>query len=80
MKTILPFGIKYTSMKKLALINFEKEPDAIYKGLELQYLDCDDVGNGYRVLAYRNDGYVDMYDDMTLKLDPNEQCDVAEKD
>ncbi|WP_042357445.1 hypothetical protein [Bacillus rubiinfantis] len=79
MKTILPFGIKYTPMEKLALINFERLPDSIYKGLELQYLNGDKVGKGYRVLAYRNDGYVDMYDDLSLKFDPNEQCNVAEK-
>lgn len=78
-KTILPIGIKYTPMEKLALINFEKEPDSIYKGLELQYLNGKDVGKGYRIIAYRNDGYVDMYDDLSLKFDPNEQCDVAEK-
>ncbi len=79
MKTILPFGIKYTPMEKLALINFEKKPDTIYKGLELQYLNGHDIGKGFRILAYRNDGYVDMYDDMSLKFDPNEQCNVAEK-
>lgn len=78
-KTIMPFGIKYTPIEKLALINFEKEPDLIYRGLELQYLNGNDVGKGFRVLAYRNDGYVDMYDDLSLKFDPNEQCDVAEK-
>lgn len=78
-KTILPFELKYSPIKKLSLINFEKNPDAIYKGLELQYISDNDMGNGFRVLAYRNDGYVDMYDDMSLKFDPNERCDVAEK-
>lgn len=78
-QTILPFGVKYAPMEKLALINFEKKPDSIYRGLELQYLNGNEVGTGFRVLAYRNDGYVDMYDDMSLKFDLNEQCDVAEK-
>ncbi|HHW68825.1 MAG TPA: hypothetical protein GX747_00600 [Tenericutes bacterium] len=78
-KTILPFGIKYTPIKKLAIISFEKKPDKIYRGLELQYLDCNEVGKGFRVLAYRNDGYVDIYDDTSLKYNQNEQCNVAGK-
>ncbi|MBL4953706.1 hypothetical protein JK635_16075 [Neobacillus sp. YIM B02564] len=77
--TVLPFGVKYTPMEKLALINFEKEPDSIYKGFELQYLNGAEIGQGYRILAYRNDGYVDMYDDLSLLFNPNEECDVAEK-
>mgnify|MGYP000911699428 FL=1 len=79
MKTILSFGIKYTPMEKLAIINFEKKPDSIYKGLELQYLNSTATGSGYRVLAYRNDGCVDMFDDPALIFNPDEQCDVAEK-
>lgn len=79
MKAILPFFVRYSPMEKLALINFEKNPDKIYCGLELQYLNGGRYGAGYRVLAYRNDGYVDMYDDTALTFDPNEKCDVAGK-
>lgn len=78
-KTILPIQVKYLPIEKLALINFEKKPDSVYKALELQYLNGKEVGTGYRVLAYRNDGYVDMYDAPSLKFDANEQCNVAEK-
>lgn len=78
-RTILPFGVKYTPMEKLALINFEKEPDSVYKGFELQYLNSDEIGLGYRILAYRNDEYVDMYDDFSLKFNPDEECNVAGK-
>lgn len=79
MKTILPFFVRYTPIQKLALINFEKKPDEIYCGLELQYLSGSRYGTGYRIIAYRNDGYVDMYDDNALTFDPNEKCDVAGK-
>ena len=79
MKAILPFFVRYSPMEKLALINFEKKPDEIYCGLELQYLNGGRYGAGYRVLAYRNDGHVDMYDDTALTFDPNEKCDVAGK-
>lgn len=79
MKTILPFFVRYTPIEKLALINFEKNPDEIYCDLELQYLSGSRYGTGYRIIAYRNDDYVDMYDDNALTFDPNEKCDVAGK-
>jgi hypothetical protein len=80
MKAILPFELKYTPISELALINFEKKkPDTIYKGLELQYIDGEDMGKGYRVIAYRNDAYVDVYDEKTIKYIPEEKFDVAQK-
>lgn len=79
METLLPLELHYMPMEKLILINFEKNPEQIYKGLELQYLNATETGTGFRVLAYRNDGYVDMYDDPSLVFYPDEPCDVAEK-
>ena len=38
---IIPFGLTSCPMTKLAIINFEKKPDSVYKGLELQYFDDD---------------------------------------
>jgi hypothetical protein len=68
---VLPFPIAYIPIKKLALINFEKEPDKEYTGLELQYLSGEAFGSGYRIIAWRLDGYVDVYDEFTLtKPDP----------
>lgn len=78
MKAILPFKINYSPIKKLALINFEKKPDKVYKGLELQYIDGKPYGKGYRVIAYKNDNYVDVYDDYSLAYIENERFDVAE--
>jgi hypothetical protein len=78
MKAILPFKINYCPIKKLALINFEKKPDKVYRGLELQYIDGKSCGKGYRIIAYRNDNYVDVYDDYSLKYIEDEKFDVVE--
>lgn len=79
MKTILPFEVKYAPLTKLALINFEKKPDSVYVGLELQYIEGDLFGKGYRVIAYRNDKYVDVYDEKTIRFNPEEKFDVTQK-
>ncbi|SDY92613.1 hypothetical protein SAMN05660462_01267 [Proteiniborus ethanoligenes] len=78
MKAIIPFKLKLIPIKKLALINFEKDPDDVYRGLELQYLDGEPYGIGWRVIAYRYDNYVDVYDDYALNTIENEKFDVAE--
>lgn len=78
MKTIIPFKLELIPIKKLALISFEKDPDETYRGLELQYLDGEPYGTGWRVIAYRYDKYVDVYDDTALKTIENEKFDVAE--
>lgn len=79
MKVIIPFKITSIPIKKLALISFEKDPDEVYRGLELQFLDGPPYGRGWRVIAYRNDNYVDVYDDNSLTTIENEVFDVAEK-
>jgi hypothetical protein len=71
--------MKYLPMTKLALINFEKQPDRLYSGLELQYLEGEEYGKGYRVIAYRNDKYVDVYDEPTITFKPDEKFDVTQK-
>ena len=77
MKCIIPFIIKYSPIKKLIIVPFEKNPDQIYKGFELQYIDGKDYGQGYRIIAYRNDNYVDVYDDKSLIYNSEEKFDVA---
>ncbi|WP_147804193.1 hypothetical protein [Alkalicoccus halolimnae] len=74
-----PFSITYTPMHKLALVNFEKNPDEYYMGLELQYLNDKEYGGGYRIIAYRRDQYVDVYDDLTLVNPDAETFNVAGK-
>jgi len=78
-KVIIPFSLSYIPMRKLGIINFEKRPDSIYTGLEPQYFNGGIHGKGYRVIAYRNDGYVDVYDDMDLNFIKDENFDVAGK-
>jgi len=77
MKSIVPFIVKYSPIKKLVLIPFEKNPDEIYQCFELQYIDGAPYGAGYRMVAYRNDNYVDVYDDMSLKFIEDEKFNVA---
>lgn len=74
----LPVNLEKQDITKLALINFEENPEFVYKGLELQYLEGKDA-EGYRVLAYRNDDYIDIYDDETLPVNPEEDFNVAGK-
>lgn len=76
---VIPFGLAYNPMEKLAIINFEKQPDSVYVGLEPQYFDDDIYGRGYRIIGYRLDGYVDVYDDMNLNHINGETFDVAGK-
>ena len=78
MKSFLPIKVKYCPMKKLALIPFENNPDKLYKCLELQYFDSEVSGTGYRIIAYRNDNYLDVYDSYSLVYDKYEKFNVAE--
>ena len=78
MKSYLPIIVKYSPIRKLALIPFEKSPDTIYRGFELQFIDGEPYGTGYRVLAYRNDNYVDVYDDVELNFLEDEKFNVVE--
>lgn len=76
---VIPFSFTYIPLTKLALINFEKSPDSNYVGLEPQYIDDEQIGTGYRVIAYRQDGYVDVYDDISLNDDKDDSFDVTGK-
>lgn len=76
-KINLPVMVKYSPIRKLAIIPFEKCPDTFYKGFEIQYIDGEPYGTGYRLLAYRNDDYVDVYDDMTLNYIEDEKFNVV---
>ncbi|MGG0717681.1 hypothetical protein ABE096_08815 [Robertmurraya massiliosenegalensis] len=79
-KVIIPFSFTYQPLKKLALVNCEKSPDEHYIGLEPQYIDDEGHVKGYRVIAYRDDGYVDVYDEMNLKDTGNDDSfDVTGK-
>jgi len=75
--TFSPFSIKIVPMQKLFLINFEKDPDELYHSLEPQWFDDPDYGRGLRVIAWRKDGYIDVYQQPDLPKD--EDYGVAAK-
>lgn len=72
-----PFSLKISPIERLFLINFEKDPDGIYSGFEPQWFDDDSYGKGLRVIAWRKDGYVDVYQQPGLTIET--KIDVAAK-
>ena len=74
----LPNIVKNSHIKKLAIIPFEMSPDTFYRGFELHFIDGEPYGVGYRILAYRNDKCVDVYDDMRMNFLENERFNVVE--
>ncbi len=56
-----PFQISIDPMERLLLVNFEKNPDTIYVGIESQAFDDDVNGKGHLVIGWRVDGKVDVY-------------------
>lgn len=76
---VILFGFRYTDIRKLALVNIEKDPDQYYMGLEPQWIKQKNGKTGYRVVAYRLDGYVDVYDEPHLVLENEQSFDVTGK-
>jgi len=77
-RLINPFTIHIDPMERLLLVNFEKDPDAIYIGFEPQVFDDDTNGKGHLIIGWRVDGRVDVFHQPTLKLDPT-KYDIAGK-
>jgi hypothetical protein len=72
-----PFTLNINPMERLFLINFEKDPDEIYMGFEPQWFDDASYGTGLRIIAWRKDGYVDVYQQPGVTVE--EKIDVAAK-
>ena len=75
----LPLTVRRAPITKLALIPFAPGSDPVYSGIEPQYM-LDGPGKnagGYRVIAYRHDGFVDFYSDLALPFDPEETSEVT---
>ena len=70
-----PFTLNISPMERLFLINFEKDPDEIYIGFEPQWFDDAAYGTGLRIIAWRKDGYVDVYQQPGVTVE--EKIDVA---
>ena len=73
-----PFNLMIDDMKHLCLINIEKDPDALYTAFEPQLFKGKDK-KGIRILAYRNDGYVDLYQEESLRTEEEVELNVAGK-
>jgi hypothetical protein len=75
---INPFQFQIDPMKRLLLVNFEKDPDLKYIGLEPQYFDDEINGKGLLVIAWRKDMKVDVYHETSLQPNPD-KFDIAGK-
>jgi hypothetical protein len=67
-----PFALQIDPMERLLLINFEGDPDSTYVGFEPQYFDDAVNGQGLRVVAWRTDGRIDVYQQPGLRAEPAE--------
>ncbi|MBX3061252.1 MAG: hypothetical protein KF770_32755 [Anaerolineae bacterium] len=65
-----PCRLHIDPMERLLLINFENDPDEIYKGFEPQVFADAVHGQGMLVIGWRVDGRVDVYHQPGLTLDP----------
>src|SRR5512139_3308725 len=61
-----PFNLRVDPMQRLLLINFQRDPDEVYLGFEPQVFDDPVNGHGMIVIAWRNDGRVDIYHQPTI--------------
>jgi hypothetical protein len=73
-----PFNLQADPMKRLLLINFERDPDPVYVGFEPQLFENSDKGRGLLVIGWRKDGRVDVYHQPTLTL-KREDYDIVGK-
>ncbi|MFW5707084.1 MAG: hypothetical protein ACOC12_04120 [Bacteroidota bacterium] len=73
-----PFQIHIDPMESLLLINFENDPDSLYLGFEPQLFNDSINGEGMLVIAWRTDGFVDVYHQPGLEPDRN-KYDIAGK-
>lgn len=70
----LPLEVVQFPMDRVALVALAPNSDPEYTGFELQHL-----ADGYGLIAYRADGYADIYDSPGMTSDPNERGQVIGK-
>jgi hypothetical protein len=63
-----PFNLRADLMKRLILVNFERDPDRIYSVFESQLFDDPVNGTGMLVIGVRRDGFVDVYHEPGLTI------------
>ncbi|MDO5512951.1 hypothetical protein [Corynebacterium sp.] len=74
----LPLTAARHEVTALALVEIEPDADPVYSSFEPQYIEREGE-RGYRVIAYRHDGYADFFDDLTLSPDPDLRSAVTGK-
>lgn len=67
---LFPFSLEIDPMEMLLLVNFEKDPDSTYVGLEPQVFDDEINGAGHLVIGWRTDKKIDVYHQKSLHPDP----------
>ena len=72
---ISPFSTGVQPMQRLLLIDFQNNPDEIYRSFELQSFNDSVSGTGLLVIAYRNDSKIDLYTQVGLV--PNANYDMV---
>ena len=72
-KAFVPFRIELSPIKQMAMFHFHKNPDTDYDAFELHYIESKDHGTGFRVLAWRKDGYRDSYIDKNLTISEEDE-------
>lgn len=68
-KVYLPFNLQIDPMESLLLFTIENDPDTLYVGFEPQVFNDTVNGSGMLVIAWRKDGFVDVYHEASLTLD-----------
>ncbi len=64
-----PFTLRVDPIDRLLLVDFSKNPDALYHGFEIQAFADDQTGQGLLVIAARRDGRADVYHMPGLNMD-----------
>lgn len=77
-EVLLPLEVRTVPVRGILLLDLEDGEDEIYKGFEPQLVE-QRSGSGVRVIAYRHDGYVDVYDDLALAAETNPRFEVTGK-
>lgn len=75
-EVVLPLIVERAPITRLALLEFATDADPVYVGLEPQLIERGGK-RGVRIVAYRHDGRVDVYDDLPLSPEPDDRSRVT---
>lgn len=66
---LIPFALERAPIRRLLVIDIAHDP--ILRAIEPQLLELDDGTTTVVVIAYRRDGYVELYSQHGVKVDPS---------